>query len=77
MPSASLKRCAVDDIPHVVTLRRLSQVLIPVLGDEDVVLDAHAADIPVLVELLFVDVPGVYGVVEEIALDVLATEVTG
>lgn len=69
------RRPLINHPQHGLPLGRRRQVLEPVLGDEDVVLDAHAADVPVAVELGLVDVLGVLGVLEEVALDVLAAEV--
>lgn len=66
----------VDNLQRLLPLGRRRQILVPVLGDQDAVLDAHAAHVPVPVEHLGVDVLGVIGVGEEEGLDVGAVEVT-
>lgn len=54
-PTASLTITAkprdprINDLQCLLTLGRRRQVLVPVLGDQDAVLDAHAANVPVLV----------------------------
>lgn len=56
-------------------LGRRGQVLIPVLRDEDVVLDPHATHVPVLVQHFRVNVLRVDRVPEEVRVEVLAAEV--
>ena len=75
--SQSRAGALVDDVEHLLALGRPRQVLVPVLGDEDVVLDPHTAHVPVPAQRLLIDVLGVDGVPEEVALDVLAAEVAG
>ena len=66
----------VNNLQRFPSLGRRRQVLVPVLGNQDAILDAHAADVPVLVQHLGVDVLSVIGVGEEEGLDVGAVEVT-
>ena len=66
---------AVDNVKHLLALGRRRQVLVPVLGNEDVVLDADAPDAVVSFEDFLVDELGVRRVVEEVALNVLAAEI--
>jgi hypothetical protein len=73
--SASERPALLDIIEHLLALGGPSQVFIPVLRDQNVILDADPAHVPVLVEFLLVDVLGVSGVSEEVALNVFATEV--
>ena len=60
---------------HLLPLRRVGQVLVPQLRDQDIILDAHAADGVVFLQDVDVDVSRVDGVAEEIPLEVLTAEV--
>ena len=73
----SRSAASVDHIKHLLAFGRPRQVLVPGLGDENVVLDPHTADVPVFAQHLLIDVLGVDGVPEEVALNVLAAEVAG
>ena len=75
--SQSRAAASVDHVEHLLALGRPRQVLVSVLGDEDVVFNSHSAHVPILVQHLLVDVLGVDGVPEEVALNVLAAEVAG
>jgi len=66
----------IDDAKKFLSLGSTSKVLIAVIRDEYVVLNADTADLVILFENVGVDVALVGGVFEEVALDVFAAEVT-
>ncbi len=69
------RSCPVNQPLHLIhVLHRRRQVLKPIFGNQDVILDPHATDIPILVQHLEVDVRGMNRVAE-VRLDNKAAEV--
>ena len=64
-----------DNLLHLIhILDRRRQILVPIFRNEDIILDAHTAYIPVLIQNIEVDVCSVYRV-SEVRLDYEAAEV--
>ena len=66
---------AIDNVKQLLALGRVRQILIAVLGNQDVIFNTDAADVVVALQHILVDMLGVLGPGEEVTLDVLSAEI--